>query len=852
MIGRQLTHFRILAELGSGGMGSVYRAVDLRLGRAVALKLLRPDAAASPGERERLLREAQAASALAHPNIVTVYEVDEADGLPFIAMELVEGRRLDELIPPAGLAPDEALRYALPIAEALERAHQEGIVHRDLKPRNVMVTTEGVVKVLDFGLAKRVGGSPATPDVATADIAARTRTGVVLGTPHYMSPEQAQARPVDARSDIFSFGTLLYEALTGRRPFEGDSVVDVLAAIVRDPAPPLRTVRRELPAELERIVARALEKDPSRRYQETAEMLRELRAMPAPARGVAARPEAWAWRGRAAAVLALAAAVVWAVLRPRPREAAAPAQFRLLSSFAGSHRSPSLSPDGRMLAYLDDVGGTAQVFTRRLDGGDSVQATEGPEPAARPRWSPRGDLVLFERAGEGLWLVPPLGGAPHRIVEQGRCAAWFPDGKHVVFDRGDELWTARADGAEARRVEGVPVNYFSLLISRCAAVSPDGRSLAYYQPERGPYGDFWIVDATGGAPRRLTHDVAQGGGVAWLPEGDAIVFSSARRGSRTLWRVGVSGGEPEPVTSGAGEDDEPEVARDGSCIVYRNAKTTWLLTLLDPSSGVSRTLVEWRSQLNGTAFSPDGTSVAFFANAESDGLEKIFVATLDGRGPRQVAGGPGEGLIMPVWSGDGVRLFFYRDHPRPAYLSVAASGGPVTTLLDGWSFQERAGAVPDPAGATLLYVLFDKTQIKATRLRDLATGKERALSRPIDWARWSRDGRRVLGSDRDEVVVCEASDGSCHAVGSGSAPCWSGDGSRIFAVRNRKPLDDPSFQTLEIWELAPGAGDGRRVAAVSAQHALSTPFDVSVRDEIVWPEVRRGRQELWSAELVRR
>jgi Tol biopolymer transport system component len=716
-----------------------------------------------------------------------------------------------------------------------------------------MVTGDGVVKVLDFGLAKRVGPEALASGSLTADIVARTRTGVLVGTPQYMAPEQAQGRPVDARCDVFAFGVLLFEMLTGRRPFQGDGVAGVLAAVLRDPAPPLRAVRASLPVEAERIVAKSLEKDPDRRHQGMTELLVDLRALRGG--GESSRAEAHGRRPgarRAAWLVGLAvvlsAAGAWFASRAPSRRPPAAVQFRLVSTFPGSHRSPSLSPDGRMVAFVDDVAGVAQVFVKHLDSGDPVQVTHGDVEAARPRWSPSGDQILYQRRAQGLWLVPPLGGQPRQVLPFGACPAWFPDGERIVFDRRDELWTARRDGGDARPVAGVPVNYFSGYVNRCAVVSPDGRRVAYYQPERGPAGDFWIVELEAGPPRRLTADSAVGGSLAWAPDGKALVFASERRGSRTLWRVPVSGGEPEPVTTGAGEDDAPEFSRDGSRLVYANARTTWSIVLLDAASGARRTLVERRSHLNAPEFSHDGGRVAFFATAESDGLEKIFTVGVDGSELRQVAGERGEALIMPRWSADGASLFFYRELPRPSLLSAPANGGPQTLVLDDWRWPVQSSARPGPDGRTLLYTLFEKGQALATRLRDLSTGQERALP-PVDWARWSRDGTRILGSQGHDVVICSVADGSCRRVGQGAAPCWSGDGTRVYARRNGERLDDPNFMSLEVWEMGADGARARRVATVASQHVLSVPFDVSVRDQIVWPEVQRGRQELWLAEL---
>ncbi len=317
VIGRQLGHFRILEEIGAGGMGIVYRALDVGLDRPVALKVLPPEALADGDRRKRFLREAQAASALNHPNIVTIFEIGAQDGVDFIAMELVEGHSLPAVVPPNGLPVGRAVAYAVQIAAALAFAHERGVIHRDLKTANIRLTPDGRVKVLDFGLAKLVRTAPAgeqTPaHLLPTDPA--TAFGMVLGTPQYMSPEQAQGKEVDARSDLFSFGCVLYELLTGRNPFAGENPTQTLSAILRDQPPPLATRRAEVPAELERIVAKTLEKDPEYRYQHAAEMLADLKMLERDSTAVTGRTTARLRRGRLAPGLAwpLAAIVLVAL-----------------------------------------------------------------------------------------------------------------------------------------------------------------------------------------------------------------------------------------------------------------------------------------------------------------------------------------------------------------------------------------------------------------------------------------------------------------------------------------------------------------------------------------------------------
>ena len=301
-IGQTISHYRILEKLGGGGMGVVYKAEDTRLGRTVALKVLPPERVADLNRKRRFIQEARAASALNHPNIITIYDIDEAEGVHFIAMEYVDGKTLDRLIARHGLPVEKTLKYAVEMAAALAKAHSAGIVHRDLKPTNIMVTEDGLVKVLDFGLAKLTEAAPAGDGETVATAGPRTEEGIILGTVGYMSPEQAEGKPVDARSDIFSFGSVVYEMLAGRRAFQGETNVSTIAAILREEPKPLSQAAQNLPRELERIVKRCLRKDREHRFQTMADLkvaLEELKEesdsgelAKAPVRAGSARPRA--------------------------------------------------------------------------------------------------------------------------------------------------------------------------------------------------------------------------------------------------------------------------------------------------------------------------------------------------------------------------------------------------------------------------------------------------------------------------------------------------------------------------------------------------------------------------------
>jgi serine/threonine protein kinase len=380
--GSKLSHFEILEKLGEGDMGVLYKARDLRLNRQVAVKVLPEQAVTSPDRQARFEQEAKAASALNHPNIITIHEIDTAAGVTFIAMEFVDGRTLDQVIARRGLRFTEALKYAVQITDALAAAHGIGIVHRDLKPANIMIAGKGQIKVLDFGLAKLTPSATAPSD---ATVTIQSDTGLLVGTAAYMSPEQAQAQPIDVRSDIFSFGVVLYEMLTGRRPFAGDTKLSILNAVVNQEPPPVKQIVEGLPPELDRIAARCLRKDPARRFQTMADLhvaLEELKEESDSGRIESAlpteRPRRPAWLWAAAAALVVATFGVWEFKRsamPAPPQKIVP-----VGTYAGSQFSPCFSPDGNQVAFSwgGEKGDNFDIYVKLL--GETTRCASPPIP----------------------------------------------------------------------------------------------------------------------------------------------------------------------------------------------------------------------------------------------------------------------------------------------------------------------------------------------------------------------------------------------------------------------------------------------------------------------------------------
>ena len=442
MIGTTISHYQIVEQLGEGGMGVVYKARDLRLDRFVCIKILHAEQLKDESRKQRFIQEAKSASSLNHPNIVTIHEIDQADGVDFMVMEFVAGKTLQQLIPSGGMPVSDALKYAIPIARALAAANAAGIIHRDVKPGNIMVGANGVVKVLDFGLAKLTAPEVST-DEATQVLERHTEEGTIVGTAAFMSPEQAQGNSVDARSDIFSFGAVLYEMISGRRAFQGANTVSTLASILeREPAP-LAERDSRIPAELERVVMRCLRKDPERRFQTMGDLrvaLEELKdesdsGKLTPARTArATRGRPWWVYGLGAALVLLVAAGGWLWRRSQPAKTVAHALTRL--TFNGVSMSPAISPDGKLLAYQATIGGpNPDIRVQQIGGGKAIQITHEKDGAFTPAFSPDGTQIAYQ-SRNSIYEVTALGGDVRLITNDGGSP-------QVCFGRVDRSFLAQ-------------------------------------------------------------------------------------------------------------------------------------------------------------------------------------------------------------------------------------------------------------------------------------------------------------------------------------------------------------------------------------------------------------------------
>ncbi len=658
--GARLGPYEVLSRLGAGGMGEVYRAKDTRLGRDVAIKVLPEEFFEDEERRARFGREAKTLASLNDPGIATLYSFEEIPGSSpssprhLLVMELVEGEGLDAKISRGPLPFEECLSIGRQIAEALEAAHEKGIVHRDLKPANVRISDRGRVKLLDFGLAKALEAGPPGPGAGTGSTksptltAGATAAGVVLGTPAYMSPEQARGKPVDRSADIWAFGCVLYEMLTGRRAFEGETVSDTLASILRGEAD-FSLLPRETPPRLVSLLRAALRKDPRQRLHQIAEAAREL----------------------AAGISALAA--------PAP----APPRLVQLTFAEEVEEFPAWSPDGESIAFSRDVGPVRKIFTRVVGTGEESPLTRGDSDDIQPAWSPDGATLLFVRArerqrrlepgdvfgqydGADIWALDVATGRESLVVRDAANPTSAPDGR-IAFDASwagaRRLWVADARG---RNPQQATADVSEAVVHVRPRFSPDGRRIVFQNIERTKF-DVRVVDLSSRELTFITNDVPADVCPTWSASGDFIYFSSQRSGGLNVWRVpvapdGTPGGPLQQLTTGAGQDVEVTLSPDGRRLAFTILKqnaSLWRLPI-DPATGrptgrPEKVVATTREDSRG-AWSPDGRTIAF--NSDRSGDMNVWTFRLEDGSAHALTKGPG-GDFQPRFSPDGERLVFF-------------------------------------------------------------------------------------------------------------------------------------------------------------------------------------------------
>jgi eukaryotic-like serine/threonine-protein kinase len=821
MTGRVISHYRILGPLGGGGMGVVYKAQDLSLERVVALKFLPPELSRDPDAKTRFLQEARAASTLDHPNICTIHEVGETDeGQLYLAMACYDGETLKQRLQRGALPIDEALETAQQIARGLVKAHRSGIVHRDIKPANLMITADEIVKILDFGIAKLAGA------------AGLTRIGSSLGTPGYMSPEQARGEEVDHRTDVWSLGAVLYEMVAGRRPFRGDHDQAVLYALFNQEPDPVEQLRPDAPPELVRIIGRMLSKDPDRRYLTAAEALADLRALYGPVTGTGTRtgmtggltgttsvpalpaptspPRRRWWRAALLAVVVLGAALTaYVLLRPR-EQALGPLRIRWdrLTDLAGREAFPSLAPDGTFFVYAKADGGRSHIFLQRVVGGANYRDLSS-DPLAddtQPAFSPDGDHIAFRstREGGGIFVMGATGESPRRLTERGYNPAWSPDSKEIVFategvagpanrqTATSQIWRIPAGGGEQRLVwngDGVQPSW-----------SPHRSRIAYWGLEHDSQRTIWTIPVEGGKPTRVTDDEHLNWNPVWSVDGRFLYFASNRGGSMNFWRVPIdesSGkvlGDPEPLGTPAQWCGFLSFSRDGSRFAYAtdDSRSNIERIEVDLSTGkvlAPATAVTAGSQAVSTFdTSPDGKLIVFSTAAPR---EDLFVIRPDGTGQRQLTTGGAKNRI-PRWSPDGALIAFYSDRggdyqgwtirPDGSDLRLISDAKPLYDPI--WSADGRQLACL--VGAHQDLATIDFTRPLAQRRAMLLPVREHPLT-PFSW---SADGQRLMGLSEGNVFVYSIPGGGYERMTRDKAQCpsWLHDGRNVLYLSAGKVM----------------------------------------------------------------
>jgi serine/threonine protein kinase len=729
VIGQTISHYSILEKLGEGGMGVVYKARDTHLDRFVAIKVLPAEKVADPERKQRFVQEAKAASSLNHPNIITIYDIGQAEGVDFISMECVTGKTLDQLIPRRGMRLNEALKCAIQIADALARAHSAGIVHRDLKPGNIMVNEHGLLKVLDFGLAKLTEPTSADEDAATRTMSLTTEEGKIVGTVAYMSPEQAEGKKVDARSDIFSFGSVLYEMVMGEKAFHGDTKASTLAAILKENPRPISQSLDSIPREVDRLISRCLQKDVNRRWQHMDDVkiaLQELKEesdsglLEASSASGRKSPRRLTWVLTAAAALVIAAAVgVW-VGRSKTEASQAPLSEIPLTSYPGNESWPSFSPDGTQVAFAwnGEKQNKWDIYVKQIGVEPPYRLTSGPTMDYSPAWSPDGRMIAFLRdippGKSAIMLIPQRGGS-ERVLAQlmgspytfgpsgpygpyGSLISWTPDAKWIVGptstgQRFGGLHLYSAETGEQRPLTEPPSD---VLGDTAPAVSPDGRTLVFSRVLPDNYNvTLWLLRLGEdykpvGKEQKIETGKMMNAGAAWLPDGRGLVFTAGSGSNNPgMWRITMSNGAiPQKINLDANNAFVPAVSRLGHRLAFVKSRFDLNIWRIDLKGTNQEPSLPFRfiasTELdNYPAYSRDGRRIAFVS--QRSGATEIWICDSDGSKATQLTSFNGSGLVYgPTWSPDGQEVAFTGALKgiKDDIYSINANGGVPRRLTD--------------------------------------------------------------------------------------------------------------------------------------------------------------------------
>jgi len=835
--GTRLGPYEILTPLGAGGMGEVYKARDARLDRFVAVKVLPEHLAKHPESLARFEREAKAVAALNHPNITGIFDIGTTEGTAYVAMELLEGESLRTRLEGGPLPPKRATELAIQMAQGLAAAHEKGVVHRDLKPDNLWITKEGRLKILDFGLAKQLPGIGQGSDsyMPTAAIQAEhhTEKGMILGTLGYMSPEQVRGEAVDARADLFSFGVVFFEMLTGKRAFARDTASDTLAAILRDEPPELDGTSRPIPLALRRILDHCLEKAPGRRFQDARDVAFALESLSSPeaTASIAApfapqnRRATWIWAAFGAVMLLAATFLGGALdawLHPRTGPST-PVALRLLT-YSGHDTSPAASPDGRTIAFSSDRDGRSRIWLKQLRGGGEVALTEGRDDY--PRFSPDGSSVLFIRTAgrkSSLYRVALLGAEPRKVVDNALYGDWSPDGSRIAFLREQVEGTKTITQLMLVEVGGggeKELARFTNELLTHPRWSPDGRFIGLNSSQGttgGAIGNAFVVEAQSKAIRQFSFASKFGVGSAlvWITPEEFLYFQSesvAGNGvsvsSSRAFRQNIRGGQAQPLFWAPTAPQCVDLLPDGRVIFDgmsgRQNLREYALTGKRPPRWLTRGNINDRQPV----FSADGDWVVFSSN-RSGNLDLWMVSTRTGA-IKSITEDAAEDWD-PGFTPDGRHLLWSSNRSGAFEIWTAALDGTGARQVsqDGEDAENPTGTRD---GKWVVFTSANRTKQGLWKIHPDGSGAQQLVSgTTILLPEVSPDGQYALYQKQANSLdvtlhVCRVDDGtevpfSIHIQGQRKSVItlgrarWTPDGRRIvFTAQDQRGLDGVCIQ----------------------------------------------------------
>ncbi len=809
--------YKLIQEIGRGGMGVVYKAKDDKLKRFVALKFISPLRFSEYKEKRRFIREARAAAALSHPNICTVYEIDEQEGLSFISMEFVEGETLNKKLCSHPLALPSVLDISIQIAEGLQEAHQKGIIHRDVKSANIIITKKGQAKITDFGLAKPEEGTKVTQD------------GETLGTVAYMAPEQATGGASDNRTDMWSFGIVLFEMIAGEVPFRGRDEQSVIYMILHKDPPPLTSVRTGVPLELERIVAKCLEKDPTYRYQSVSDLLADLKRLQRDWKaGKASVPRAVPSRGRISEFIRNAAYTgiglvilsgLYFLVVPRPSVTGLLSGLRA-TPFTGSNGtclSPSWSPDGAYIIYASNENGSLDLWRKPSGGGDSVPFISNDGNESQPAWSPNDNMIAFSSDQGGIYLEDSKGGSPFQRTSFGQNPAWSPDGENLVFDWcGDIYYASHRKGDPIKIVGGTSSVPYTVW-------TPDGKSLVYWNRVEGDVCAF-SFDTGKSKPLKLVQTGIEVSGLSISKEGKTLFLSLGPfGGTKNLWKVGFNQrklktkGVLVPLTLGVSEYTQCQVSPDGNRLAFtvcQSERHLWSFPL-DPDTGLIRgdgKQLTFRSKHNYyPALSADGRKLIWTSHLTGQGV--LCLKDLDTGEEQKVTRvwGPKIREVGGSFSPDGGMVSYSSTVEGPYRVWRMALGSVGFRLTTAERTARDTLTAWSPTGDT---ILFRSNRSRNWDIWSCQADGNAEPKRLTPWDShelypcWSPDGRQIaFQTDKEgnpDIWIMDSDGGNPRPFVEGPAEegwsSWSPDGSRFYFVSNRSGA-------FNIWVKPAGGGE---------------------------------------------